>query len=329
MPGVDSCGRCGATLCLDSMAVDIHPPRAGRKTGNWRRWYGVYLRVNRLRDIAGATMENGGFGGLVMERPPRALMLRMIVPGWPQFHTGRPIRGRIMLWGYLAALLLAAVFFGSPLGGVLLGAVLTLHVSCVLDVVFAGTSNWRLRTAYSLLCLMVLATITYLPGQWLVTRVAVPQQVVRANPPIQEGDVFIYNPSAYNHSAPQVGDVVVYDIPRGRVQVPRGDYFLPAVYAIQGNRIDRVLAGPGQTVEVIGGELRVDGASSPWLPLSPGGLSTSFTLTVPEGRCLILPSTDPLIPPSDLKAFALVPLGSVLGRVYLRNLPLWRFWFVC
>ena len=41
MPGVQTCGRCGASLQLASLAIDVHPPRAGRAAKRWRRWFPV------------------------------------------------------------------------------------------------------------------------------------------------------------------------------------------------------------------------------------------------------------------------------------------------
>ena len=171
------------------------------------------------------------------------------------------------------------------------------------------------------------------------------------------GDVILYNRSAYYWSTPQVGDVVMYEIPDVRIsgQTAQGQN---AIYEVVGRRIDRIVAGPGQQVLWKDRQLWVDGQPSSWLPLNPERLPEQLTFTVaggsftvPEGRYLILPSTDPQdlgliaqpdggrfaalptaqrvtlwISPADWQQISVVPASSLVGTVYLRSQPLWRLW---
>jgi hypothetical protein len=103
------------------------------------------------------------------------------------------------------------------------------------------------------------------------------------------------------------------------------------VYNVVGRRIDRIVACPGQKVECTGGEMRIDGRPSPWLPLNPDRLPTGgLSLTVPGGHYLIVPTTNPQeligVAPEDWRRMSLVPTASLLGRVYLRHQPLRRLW---
>ena len=324
MPGTEVCGRCGARLELEAVALDVHPPRAGRWEKRLRRWSSTFAWFDRSRTTvldARASLSVDLTAGT---------FLRMIVPGWPQIACGRRLIGWIFLGSYLASLLLGLIFVGTFPGGVLLGLAISLHASSVLDVIFRATPEWPLRLFYSLVCVVLVALVVYLPPGWLIARVAVPQRIVLTTPPFERGDVVLYNPSAYRRAAPELGDVVLYEIPQVQADgQTAGGY--NAVYNVVGRRIDRIVACPGQKVECTGGEMRIDGRPSPWLPLNPdrlppGGLS----LTVPGGHYLIVPTTNPQeligVAPEDWRRMSLVPTASLLGRVYLRHQPLRRLW---
>jgi hypothetical protein len=94
----------------------------------------------------------------------------MLVPGWPQIHSGYPRRGFAFLGAYAACLLLALPFVGTVIGGLFLGLALSCHGSSVLDVIYSGTREWRTRIAYSLLCFTILGLCVYYPLSrfWLI-----------------------------------------------------------------------------------------------------------------------------------------------------------------
>jgi hypothetical protein len=330
MPGVDACGRCGASLRLAAADIDVHPPRASRRAKVWRRaiprqgfWaYRWNLFLTRVTDLYGAPK---------LPRSEPAAMVRMLVPGWAQIYIGSVQRGRLFLILYVVFLLLGLVHLGTFLGSVLLGLALSVHLSSIVDVIFSGTHAWPSRIAWTLTCWVAVGLIVYFPAIWAASWVVVPQQIAADVPPFRTGDVILYNPSAYSWSEPEIGDVVVYRIPPGRFD-GRTEQGYPMVYDIQGLRIDRILAGPGQTVHWSGQQLRVDEAISEWLPLNMARIPTQFSAEVPRGCYLILPSTDPVLPlggaPGMWRSVSLVPVGNLLGRVYLRHQPLYRFWWV-
>ena len=98
-----------------------------------------------------------------------------------------------------------------------------------------------------------------------------------------------------------------------------------AIFRLQGDRIDRILARGGDKVTCVQGELLVNGEPSPWLPLAPFQLPDALEITVPENCYLIFPSADGL-PPADYGgSSSIVPRGQIWGRVYWRTQPLWRF----
>ncbi len=327
MPGVAVCGRCGARLELATTSIDVHPPRARPSVKRLRRWFPWYGVAARTRDgveaIARMTLRQ-----LDLPRLASSLFVRMVVPGWPQVYTGQTARGRMFLWTYLALLAFAIVFVGTGLGSVALGLAVSVHAASVIDVLWAATADWRTRITYAAVCLGVLGLVVYLPVAWSVTRVVAPRQMVRDAPPFAAGDAFLYYPSAYLWSEPAPGDVVLFRVPAQQVQTrtPRG---YNAVYRVDGEYIDRVLAGPGQDVKWDGGALWVDGQPSPRLPLNPAGVGVSLQVTVPEGYYFVLPSTQPqgapMFPAEVWTSMGLVPRGSLLGRVFLRHQPLTRW----
>ena len=78
----------------------------------------------------------------------------------------------------------------------------------------------------------------------------------------------LVNPSAYRSSDPQPGDVVHYGLaPQDIPMAGFGGH--GAIYRLQGDRIDRILARGGDKVTCSQGELLVNGQPSPWLPLNP------------------------------------------------------------
>ena len=123
------------------------------------------------------------------------------------------------------------------------------------------------------------------------------------------------------------GHVVVYRLPatvRGRTAAGYA-----ALYAVQGEFIDRIVAGPGQSVSWKGRQLTVDGQASPWQPLYPQGVPCDLEFVVPEGCFAILPGYDlpgtVSIPPQMWQTVSCVPRQNILGPVLLWHRPFWRW----
>jgi hypothetical protein len=268
-------------------------------------------------------------GTVALPRPAPGVLWRTVVPGWPQIHCGQVTRGRVFLLSYLAALGLGILFAGTLLGALMFGLALALHASSVLDVVMEGTRNLSTRIIFSLSCMLVLAVGVYWPVRWLVSQVVVPQRIVVSAPPLEAGDVLWYSPSAYGRSPPEAGDVVLYLIPPVSLsgRTPQGNN---AVYRIEGLRIDRVVAGPGQQVEWTAEGLDVDGRPSLWRPLNPNRVPAGTKITVPAGQVCIVPSTTEVpgwvrgAAQRNIAQLSLVPVRSVRGKVYFRSQPFWR-----
>lgn len=321
IPGGQTCGRCGASLLLASSAIDVHPPRASRAAKQWRRWFPIIRYWNRFR--AANIFSRIRIRGWPSDLQTPGVLLRMIVPGWAQHCIGRTVRARWMFGCYFALLFSGLLFIGTALGWLLLGLAISLHAASILDIVGTSVVDFRQRLIYSGVAILMLTTLVYYPAGRLLALVATPQQFNVAAPPFEAGDVLLVNSYAYRWSDPQPGDVVHYRLPTQDVQgrLPDGH---AAIYRLQGDRIDRILAKAGQKVTCSQGKLLIDGQPSSWLPLGSPQFPDSLNITVPENNYLIFPSTDPL-PPAVWQIASIVPRGQIWGRVYWRNQPLWRF----
>jgi hypothetical protein len=325
MPGVKACGRCRASLQMSTMAINVHPPRAGAWAKRLRRWF-WWPNVNWRGAAAGAV--EGLMGRDASERPAWPLMVRMIVPGWPQIYQGHKERGWSFLGSFAALAVLALAMLGTVIGSICLGLAVAAHASSVIDVVLTSTRPSRTRIIYALVCLVGVGELVYWPLSHVASGLVVPRRMAMTVPPFFRGDVVLMSPATYSIRSPRPGDVVLYDIPMARIAGRTPGNFA-ANYAIAGQRIDRILAGPGQQARIEGGKLIVDGQPSPYLPLNPAKMPGAFDRIVPPGNYLILPST--ALPERfnlttlDWEHLSLVPAGHLHGRVYVRNWPWWRF----
>ena len=128
-------------------------------------------------------------------------------------------------------------------------------------------------------------------------------------PTIQLSDQVLANKFVYRFSTPKYGDIVVLDDPAGQV----------------GTLIKRVIAVGGQTVDLQGGSVVVDGtplkesythgqASEP-LP----GSAITFPLKVPADSVWVM--GDNRTQSQDSRWFGPVPLSSVHGRAFFIYWP--------
>ena len=326
MPGLEMCGRCGASLRLAALAIDVHPPRASAWAKRSRR----VLPPGRLgvRRSLGAIAQ-GLIGLRIADVPAVPVLLRMVISGWPQAHLGHDRRGRWFLGAYLGCLVPGLLMAGSPLGSILLGLAVATHLSSVLDIVLAGAAESR--AARAILCCGVVAGVVYIPVGWLASQVASPRRLLQPIGPFARGDVVLVNSGIYRWRQPAPGDVVLYEVVPFRIpgRTVRGQN---AVLAVEGERIERILAGAGQTLEIKDGELTIDGQKVAYSALNPTALPAKLKVEVPENSYLILPTTSLAghfdLQPSDWHALSVVPADEVIGKVWLRHHPFWRFWWI-
>jgi signal peptidase I len=320
IPGIVICGRCGANLAAKTLTIDVHPPRASGRRKFLRkqahRFSGVLVFVtSALRTLLSV------FRPINIGRVPTGnVAMRFVIPGWPQIHCGHGIRGRLLLFSYLGTLIPGLLFIGDPLASLLLGAALSIHAASVLDIVLTHDQNILERLGTWLLVTTTLLLGLYGPFYWLSTRVVGPMVVQVNAQPFARGDVLIVNRWAH----PRVGDVVIYEMPYARINMGEAH----RVYQVGGPRIERIVAGPGQVVEVRAGRILVDGQESPVRPLVPDQIPKEFRRTIGPGQWLIFPTTDYIASNGGFSALAdlsLVAESAVTGKVLFRARPFGRF----
>jgi signal peptidase I len=328
MPGVSACGRCGSPVALKTLDVDVLPPRASEWSKRRRRFplSAVYYAA---RDANQRAQEWWFRDILQIESPdlPLGLIGRLIVPGWPQFYRRQWLLGNIFLVGWLACLFFAFLFYGLLLGSVLVGLAFSVHLSsCISALAGLGVDSrgfWiNLVVAFA-----VLVVCIYLPVGWLGSRVASPNLIGADYFPFARGDVLLYSPANYWIRHPRPGDIVVYRQRPVNYNLPPPQH--TAVRIAEGQRFDRILAVPGDTIVWKDGRLRVNGEPSAFEPLDPAAKVPRLSFYLPAGHYLIIPTAGPPLAENlDLRGWyevSVVPVESIRGRIFLRSYPFTRF----
>ena len=114
MPGIQTCGRCGANLQLATLGINVHPPRASRAAKLWRRWFPVAPFVRRAVGPSPVRSPPGAPTGGNPVFLRRQCFCGRSFPGWPQYYAGRTYRGKCIFWSYLGLLLTGLLFAGAP-----------------------------------------------------------------------------------------------------------------------------------------------------------------------------------------------------------------------
>jgi signal peptidase I len=125
-------------------------------------------------------------------------------------------------------------------------------------------------------------------------------------PTIELQDRVIANKFIYRFTEPERGDIVVLEDPTGSVDT----------------LIKRVIALGGETVDLVGGEVVVDGVvlDEPYthgLPSEP--MIQEMPYTVPEGHVWLM--GDNRTNSADSRVFGSVPLTEIKGRAIIRFWP--------
>lgn len=320
MPGTATCGRCASPLG-GSVAVGVHPPRAGRWTKRMRAFTLPRRAMYAARDAVGE--RDRPFIPFTDHLPPWPVLGRTVIPGWAQHRAGQQWQAHLMLWSYLACLLPGLLTFGTSFGSMMIGSAFSVHAWSMADVLnqaFADRS-FRAQLGRSLAACLMLGIVVYWPAGYLLTWVASPMTLNYSAGPFANGDVLLTCPLATMRPGRAVVYTLENDAYAGRAE---GHTY----YTYTGDCIDRVLAKEGDVVTCKDGQLTVNGVDAAWRPLVPEFRVPDFTKTVPHGSVLIVPSTVAgMLARSETPVTArfLVRRESVQVVVYARSSPL-RKW---
>ncbi len=123
-------------------------------------------------------------------------------------------------------------------------------------------------------------------------------------PTLHSDEYLLVEKISYRLRAPRRGDVVVFKYPRDESE----------------NYIKRVIAVPGETVEIVSGKVYVNGQAlvEPYLLQLPRESMPATRVT--EGRLFVL--GDNRLNSNDSRAFGMVDASEIVGRAWLRYWPL-------
>jgi len=123
-------------------------------------------------------------------------------------------------------------------------------------------------------------------------------------PTLHTNEYLLVEKISYRLHPPRRGDVVVFKYPRDEAE----------------NFIKRVIAVPGDTVEIVSGRVYINGQPivEPYLLQLPR--ENMPPTTIPEGKLFVL--GDNRLNSNDSRAFGMVTLEEVVGRAWLRYWPL-------
>jgi signal peptidase I len=123
-------------------------------------------------------------------------------------------------------------------------------------------------------------------------------------PTLHTNEYLLVEKISYRFHPPRRGDVVVFKYPRDEAE----------------NFIKRVIAVPGDTVEIVSGRVYINGQPTvePYLLQLPR--ESMPPTIVPQGQLFVL--GDNRLNSNDSRSFGMVSLDEVLGRAWLRYWPI-------
>jgi signal peptidase I len=128
-------------------------------------------------------------------------------------------------------------------------------------------------------------------------------------PTLRTDQYLLVEKISYRLHEPRRGDVVVFKYPRDEAE----------------NFIKRIIALPGETVEIVSGRVFINGQAivEPYLIQLPR--DSMPAMIVPDGKLFVL--GDNRVNSNDSRTFGLVTMDEVMGRAWMRYWPLSKIVF--
>lgn len=204
----------------------------------------------------------------------------------------------------------------------MLGLLFGLHVASIIGLFFRQFEEFSVRIRATVVVLFFTGLLYYALLSLIVSFV-VPIRYGMNTDELLAGDVLWYRPGYQTRP----GDVVVYELPRVQIAVRRGN--MAVQVALQGIRVNRLVATSGQRVQWKQKRLFIDDGVCVWQPGTTMNLFASFDFLVPENSVFILP--EDLVDDADLQNLSklgtttgTVPTTLIRGPVWFRSYPLFR-----
>src|SRR3990172_6895953 len=186
----------------------------------------------------------------------------------------------------------------------------------------AVRSFWR-ELPFLIVVALVVAVII---KTFLVQAFFIPSASMRDT--LLEGDRVMVNKLAYRFGEPERGDVIVFDSPL--VPHDGGESVVGSIVRNVGEAlgistpdtalIKRVIAVGGETIEIRGDTLYVDGVALDEPYLREGSRMDAFgPLTIPDGEVFVM--GDNRNQSEDSRRFGTISVGDIIGRAFIRVWP--------
>jgi signal peptidase I len=129
------------------------------------------------------------------------------------------------------------------------------------------------------------------------------------DPTFKTGQYLIVDELSYRLDAPSRGDVIIFKYPKDPTQ-----YF-----------IKRVVGLPGETVRIADGEVSIQKTSGETIQLDESyvvnkGNGADLTVALPAGQYFVMGDNRP--ESSDSRVWGTLPRANIIGRAFVRLLPL-------
>jgi len=335
MPRLKTCIQCSSVLAVTA-PVPTTPPRAGWTKGlrpirYWlNRRLGFHVFDSLREPVAeAARTTTTGLAGL-------AWAFLSVVPGLAHLFQRRLKEIRWPLLAWFVALLAGLLFYGTDLGGTLLGVASAVHAWILVDasrlrrhVRALGVNLVAVMIAFVVLFWGVYGGVRRFAGRY-VNGVFAPQRIAAMG--IERGDYILASRRAYQSIPPQRGDLVLYETQGAHFRGQNANYVFDGGLAMA-----RVLGLPGESVRVEAGTITIARGGETRASFATTGVLAKVkdTFVVPEGHCFCLPQglfSQRRIPvhliQRILPLVGLPAIRAIEGRVFMVYNPINRRHFL-
>jgi hypothetical protein len=227
---------------------------------------------------------------------------RLLIPGYPQWTWNQKDRAMVLFGSFAAAILVSVLTWGSAVGLGILAFGFAAHVFSAVDAIRQNAFPSFGRLVPTLTTSAGLGTVVYGPALAMASVFAWPVSLDE-----RPHEVYLVNRRAYREELPRAGETVWLSTKRA----PRP-------------KVGRVLAGPGQRIEWVAGEFRVDDQLLEEKPLLESESPAELKLTIPEGHVLVVYPTDPRRGSGIPGGWEILSTRDVRGRAWARSFPIWE-----
>ncbi|MBS0198292.1 MAG: hypothetical protein JSR77_16185 [Planctomycetes bacterium] len=326
-PGMKTCLRCCTRL--DFSDVQVEPPRASGVA--------AVRAVRRAQDVVDIgvrnvasrmTLPRMGSGSSPFRGATSAELWASLIPGGGQLVRGERRLGRGLLLAWLAFIVLAAASLGTDLQWLFNLGIMGTHSLAINLLLRRELANMglRQRAAWGIVIYVSIVVCVYVPAAWILTGLFQVRQIDGFTPTrqMQPGDVLLISGRWLTPERWKRGDLVYFR---------HSGFNFGHAWGSAGYAVDRILAGPGESVMFVDGVPQVKGVDLPgemW-PLRPMRPGFNTALHAGTDEVIVLPSLARMVTGGNgemgtiMSTIGRVDTGHVYGKVLYRLRPLSRF----